>query len=275
MLLSCVLVCWHLVGTRRMIIYKSERKSQLSSCTSFATLQHHYFTSYFALILITTAARAAALLELTCGGECKYETECFIIVKVLFSQTITTQQSYSSYKIILNHKNDSSENDHPCLILPVILTLIMLVYTDMIIASGPQKGKKCVRTPKAQQGMRFELSGCSSTRLYKPKFCGVCTDSRCCTPHTTITAEVEFHCPEGDVFTKQMMFIKTCSCHHDCAQDNDIFLASNTRRMIGDYDNDMWWEGYACAFQTYNSGFHHSNNQSCSLILHLHAHSSV
>ncbi|XP_018526222.1 CCN family member 2 isoform X1 [Lates calcarifer] len=94
-----------------------------------------------------------------------------------------------------------------------------------------KKGKKCVRTPKAQQGMRFELSGCSSTRLYKPKFCGVCTDNRCCTPHTTITAEVEFRCPEGDVFMKKMMFIKTCSCHHDCPQDNDIFLAFNTRTM--------------------------------------------
>ncbi|XP_037650636.1 CCN family member 2b [Sebastes umbrosus] len=103
-----------------------------------------------------------------------------------------------------------------------------------------KKGKKCIRTPKAQRGMHFELSGCSSTKLYRPKFCGVCTDDRCCTPHTTVTAEVEFRCPEGEgVFTKKMMFIKTCSCHRDCPQDNDIFLASNTRRMIGDYDNDM------------------------------------
>uniref|UniRef100_A0A3Q3GMQ2 CCN family member 3 n=1 Tax=Labrus bergylta TaxID=56723 RepID=A0A3Q3GMQ2_9LABR len=102
-----------------------------------------------------------------------------------------------------------------------------------------KRGKKCVRTPKAQRFMRFELSGCSSTRLYRPKFCGVCTDNRCCTPHRTVTAQVEFRCPEGDVFIKKMMFIKTCSCHHDCPQDNDIFLASNTRRMIGDYDNEM------------------------------------
>lgn len=89
--------------------------------------------------------------------------------------------------------------------------------------------------------MRFELSGCSSVRLYRPKFCGVCIDNRCCTPHRTITAHVEFQCPEGDVFIKRMMFIKTCSCHYDCPQDNDIFLASNTRRMFGDYDRDMWW----------------------------------
>lgn len=109
----------------------------------------------------------------------------------------------------------------------------------MIIMFDPQRGKKCVRTPKAQKGVHFELSGCSSTRLYKPKFCGICTDNRCCTPHTTITAEVEFRCPEGDVFNKKMMFIKSCTCHYDCPRDNDIFLSSSMRRMIGDYDNNM------------------------------------
>ncbi|XP_065124212.1 CCN family member 2b isoform X1 [Paramisgurnus dabryanus] len=102
-----------------------------------------------------------------------------------------------------------------------------------------KRGKKCVRTPKSQKGMRFELSGCQSVRVYKPKFCGVCTDGRCCTPQATITSEVEFRCPEGDTFRKKMMFIKTCSCHHDCPRENDIFLASNSRRMMGDYDNDM------------------------------------
>uniref|UniRef100_A0A3P8V4B0 CCN family member 3 n=1 Tax=Cynoglossus semilaevis TaxID=244447 RepID=A0A3P8V4B0_CYNSE len=102
-----------------------------------------------------------------------------------------------------------------------------------------KRGKKCIRTPKGQRWMRFELSGCSSTRLYRPKFCGVCTDGRCCTPQTTITAEVEFRCPEGDVFKKKMMFIKSCSCHYDCPQDNDIFLAFNTRRMTGDYEREV------------------------------------
>ncbi|CAL8397375.1 unnamed protein product [Gadus morhua 'NCC'] len=102
-----------------------------------------------------------------------------------------------------------------------------------------KKGKKCVRTPKAQTGVRFEMSGCHSTRLYKPKYCGVCTDGRCCTPLATVTSEVEFRCPEGDVFRKAMMFIRSCSCHHDCPRDNDIFLASNTRRMTGDYDRGV------------------------------------
>lgn len=102
-----------------------------------------------------------------------------------------------------------------------------------------KKGKKCIRTPRSSRGMRFELSGCRSARVYRPKFCGTCTDGRCCTPHTTVTAEVEFRCPEGDSFHRKMMFIKTCMCHRDCPRENDIFLASHARNMAGDYDNDM------------------------------------
>uniref|UniRef100_A0A7M4FKP3 CCN family member 3 n=1 Tax=Crocodylus porosus TaxID=8502 RepID=A0A7M4FKP3_CROPO len=97
------------------------------------------------------------------------------------------------------------------------------------------KGKKCVRTPKHRQAIHLEFSGCTSVRTYRPKFCGSCTDGRCCTPHTTSTAEVDFRCPEGDIFQRKMMFIRTCSCHHDCPRDNDIFLATYHRRMIGDH----------------------------------------
>lgn len=104
---------------------------------------------------------------------------------------------------------------------------------------SPQKGKKCIRTPRSSRGMRFELSGCRSVRAYRPKFCGTCTDGRCCTPHTTATAEVEFRCPEGDTFRRKMMFIKTCMCHRDCPRENDIFLSTNARHMANDYENDM------------------------------------
>ncbi|XP_042741165.1 CCN family member 2-like isoform X2 [Lagopus leucura] len=98
-----------------------------------------------------------------------------------------------------------------------------------------KKGKKCVRAPKPRQRLLFEFSGCSSTRSYRPKFCGSCADGRCCTPYITSTAEVEFRCPEGDSFHRKMMFIKACSCHYDCPRDNDIFLATYHRRMIGDH----------------------------------------
>ncbi|XP_043940889.1 CCN family member 2-like [Protopterus annectens] len=113
--------------------------------------------------------------------------------------------------------------------------LCMIRPCGLSLEKSIKRGKKCVRTPKTQKATHIEFSGCVSVRSYKPKYCGVCTDGRCCTPHTTNTLDVEFRCPEGDTFTKKMMFIKTCSCHYDCPRDNDIFLATYYRRLIGDY----------------------------------------
>uniref|UniRef100_A0A4W3JGK4 CCN family member 3 n=1 Tax=Callorhinchus milii TaxID=7868 RepID=A0A4W3JGK4_CALMI len=95
-----------------------------------------------------------------------------------------------------------------------------------------KKGKKCIRTAKP-----------FSTKSYRPRFCGVCTDGRCCTPHSTVTLVVEFKCPEGDRIKRKMMFIKSCSCHSDCPSDNDIFQSTFHRKMIGDYTvqtGDLW-----------------------------------
>uniref|UniRef100_A0A8C3JSA1 CCN family member 3 n=1 Tax=Calidris pygmaea TaxID=425635 RepID=A0A8C3JSA1_9CHAR len=95
--------------------------------------------------------------------------------------------------------------------------------------------RPCDFPPSLTCLLHFEFSGCTSTHSYRPKFCGSCTDGRCCTPSLASTAEVEFRCPEGDFFQRKMMFIKTCSCHYDCPRDNDIFLATYHRRMIGDH----------------------------------------
>lgn len=98
----------------------------------------------------------------------------------------------------------------------------------------PQKGKKCIRTPKISKPIKFELSGCTSVKTYRAKFCGVCTDGRCCTPHRTTTLPVDFKCPDGEVMKKSMMFIKTCACHYNCPGDNDIFESLYYRKMYGD-----------------------------------------
>lgn len=82
--------------------------------------------------------------------------------------------------------------------------------------------------------MKFEVSGCTTTKAYRPKFCGVCTDGRCCTPHRTATLPVEFKCPDGQVMKKQMMFIKTCACHYNCPSENDIFESMYYKKMHGD-----------------------------------------
>eukprot|EP00062_Callorhinchus_milii_P013959 gi/632962620/ref/XP_007897423.1/ PREDICTED: connective tissue growth factor [Callorhinchus milii] len=97
-----------------------------------------------------------------------------------------------------------------------------------------KKGKKCIRTPKVSKPTKFELSGCVSVKSYRAKFCGVCTDGRCCTPHRTTTLSVEFKCPDGEFMKKKMMFIKTCACHYNCPMDNDVFQSLYYRKMLGD-----------------------------------------
>ncbi|CAO2628249.1 CCN family member 2 [Lemmus lemmus] len=112
--------------------------------------------------------------------------------------------------------------------------LCMVRPCEADLEENIKKGKKCIRTPKISKPVKFELSGCSSMKTYRAKFCGVCTDGRCCTPHRTTTLPVEFKCPDGEIMKKNMMFIKTCACHYNCPGDNDIFESLYYRKMYGD-----------------------------------------
>ncbi|XP_032507603.1 CCN family member 2 [Phocoena sinus] len=112
--------------------------------------------------------------------------------------------------------------------------LCMVRPCEADLEENIKKGKKCIRTPKISKPVKFELSGCTSVKTFRAKFCGVCTDGRCCTPHRTATLPVEFKCPDGEVMKKSMMFIKTCACHYNCPGDNDIFESLYYRKMYGD-----------------------------------------
>uniref|UniRef100_A0A667GKU6 CCN family member 2 n=1 Tax=Lynx canadensis TaxID=61383 RepID=A0A667GKU6_LYNCA len=112
--------------------------------------------------------------------------------------------------------------------------LCMVRPCEADLEENIKKGKKCIRTPKISKPVKFELSGCTSVKTYRAKFCGVCTDGRCCTPHRTTTLPVEFKCPDGELMKKSMMFIKTCACHYNCPGDNDIFESLYYRKMYGD-----------------------------------------
>ncbi|NXG70569.1 NOV protein, partial [Baryphthengus martii] len=87
-----------------------------------------------------------------------------------------------------------------------------------------KKGKKCIRTKKSLKAVRFEYKNCTSVQTYKPRYCGLCHDGRCCTPHNTKTIQVEFRCPQGKVLKKPMMLINTCVCHNNCPQSNNAFF---------------------------------------------------
>uniref|UniRef100_A0A803SYT8 CCN family member 1 n=1 Tax=Anolis carolinensis TaxID=28377 RepID=A0A803SYT8_ANOCA len=75
-----------------------------------------------------------------------------------------------------------------------------------------KKGKKCLRTHKVREPVRFTYAGCKSPRRYQPSFCGTCLDGRCCVPLRTRTLSVPFHCPDGSSFAKNIMMIHSCQC---------------------------------------------------------------
>ncbi|XP_006155580.1 WNT1-inducible-signaling pathway protein 1 isoform X1 [Tupaia chinensis] len=85
-------------------------------------------------------------------------------------------------------------------------------------------GKKCLAVYQPEAPMNFTLAGCSSTRSYRPKYCGICTDDRCCVPYKSKTIDVSFQCPEGPGFSRQVQWINACFCNLSCRNPNDIFV---------------------------------------------------
>uniref|UniRef100_A0A3B5M995 Cellular communication network factor 5 n=1 Tax=Xiphophorus couchianus TaxID=32473 RepID=A0A3B5M995_9TELE len=64
--------------------------------------------------------------------------------------------------------------------------------------------------------IRLVHHGCFSTQAYQLQYCGQCSDSRCCTPHQTSTAQVTFRCPTGRLLQRAVMMIHSCVCHNNC-----------------------------------------------------------
>lgn len=87
-----------------------------------------------------------------------------------------------------------------------------------------QKGKKCTRMQKSRKPVHLSYAGCRSVQAYKPNYCGVCTDGRCCVPRRTRTASVLFQCPGGGSFDKAVMFIYSCKCGQDCGHLNEAAM---------------------------------------------------
>uniref|UniRef100_A0A3P9PUN3 Uncharacterized protein n=1 Tax=Poecilia reticulata TaxID=8081 RepID=A0A3P9PUN3_POERE len=84
-----------------------------------------------------------------------------------------------------------------------------------------KKGKHCSPTQKAPEPVRLSYGECQSVRLYRPNYCGVCTNGRCCSPRRTRTVPVTFVCPDGERFRKPTMFIQSCKCSRDCGHLNE------------------------------------------------------
>ncbi|XP_077380278.1 CCN family member 1-like [Festucalex cinctus] len=97
-----------------------------------------------------------------------------------------------------------------------------------------KRGKKCSAMQKSPSPVRLSFGGCVSVRLYRPNFCGQCSDGRCCSPRRTRTLPIDLACPDGQRLRKSAMFIQSCKCSEEaCGHLNDVALPPQ-RWMHGD-----------------------------------------
>ncbi|KAF7209106.1 CCN family member 5 [Nothobranchius furzeri] len=78
-----------------------------------------------------------------------------------------------------------------------------------------QQGR-CEASYTSPGPIRLVHQGCYSVRAYQLRYCGQCTDSRCCVPHQTSTIQVTFRCPTGRQLQRAVMMIHSCVCHNNC-----------------------------------------------------------
>ena len=184
----------------------------------------------------------------------KYWDTCQPISKntsISFLPGITTNETHwQRYKARTFNKseaqtfNQSWTSHHPCaramhLNLPVIkikqmekYVLLLSLCTQMdkhishvLLSLCPQvpRGKSCRPKFQAKKAEKINLSGCTSTKKFKPTYCGVCTDKRCCVPNKSRLITVDFKCKSGSNVKWKMQWITSCVCQRKCGDPGDMF----------------------------------------------------
>ncbi|KAM3603893.1 uncharacterized protein V6R79_003636 [Siganus canaliculatus] len=86
----------------------------------------------------------------------------------------------------------------------------------------PKRLKKCNHTEKPSRPVKLSYAGCRSLKRFQPKYCGLCSDGRCCRPHRTHTTPVRFQCRNGEMVSRMVMMIESCKCSLDCSGDEKL-----------------------------------------------------
>lgn len=114
-----------------------------------------------------------------------------------------------------NSKCEMTKEKRLCYLRPCNSTLLNAIKIP--------KGKTCQATFQETQPVKLTLSECSTGRSYRPTYCGVCTDRRCCIPNKSKMITVQFHCQNEGSFRWKMMWITSCVCQKTCINPGDIF----------------------------------------------------
>ena len=109
----------------------------------------------------------------------------------------------------------------------------LFFFLFFLFTTRPQDGRSCSPTQKAPGPVRLTYGECASVRRYRPNYCGVCADGRCCAPRRTRTAPVTFLCPDGERFQRAAMFVQSCRCGGECGHLNEVALPPQ-HWMFGD-----------------------------------------
>jgi hypothetical protein len=96
-----------------------------------------------------------------------------------------------------------------------------------MLNSNKYINKACLKTTRPKDPVTYTFSGCKSKRQYKPRYCGLCKDDRCCEPEETETVNVTFECPGNEEIVKQIDQIKKCNCSNKCQSASFDIFASN------------------------------------------------
>ncbi|OCT80366.1 hypothetical protein XELAEV_18027175mg [Xenopus laevis] len=114
-----------------------------------------------------------------------------------------------------NSKCERRQERRLCFLRPCNSTLLSTIKVP--------KGKTCQPTFQPPQPVKMVLSECSSVRTYKPTYCGVCKDRRCCIPNKSKMITVRFNCLNEGSFSWKMMWITSCVCQKHCSDPGDVF----------------------------------------------------
>lgn len=92
-----------------------------------------------------------------------------------------------------------------------------------------KKGQKCNPTEKASRPVKLSYTGCHSLKKFQPRYCGSCSDGRCCVPHRKHTLPVHFRCKNGEIISRMVMMIESCKCNLNCSNSSEQTAARHRR----------------------------------------------
>ncbi|KAM4713308.1 cellular communication network factor 6 isoform 1-T1 [Anableps anableps] len=103
------------------------------------------------------------------------------------------------------------------------LCLLRPCEKNMLRSIKVSTGKTCRPKFQAKKAEKLRLSGCTSTKKFKPTYCGVCKDKRCCVPNKSRMIKVNFTCKTGSNIQWKMQWITSCVCQRKCTDPGDMF----------------------------------------------------